>query len=79
VSAPGVAVLSTWLNGTYNTISGTSMATPHAAGVAALIARNGGTPGAWRTKLNTAIDDLGPVGRDPQFGTGRVNLAKAVG
>lgn len=31
--APGVNILSTWKDGGYNTISGTSMATPHAAGV----------------------------------------------
>jgi subtilisin family serine protease len=31
--APGVAVFSTWKDGGYNTISGTSMAAPHAAGV----------------------------------------------
>jgi subtilisin family serine protease len=31
--APGVAIKSTWLKGGYNTISGTSMAAPHAAGV----------------------------------------------
>jgi subtilisin family serine protease len=30
---PGVAIKSTWLNGGYNTISGTSMATPHLAGL----------------------------------------------
>lgn len=30
---PGVSILSTWLNGGYNTISGTSMATPHLAGL----------------------------------------------
>lgn len=32
-SAPGVAIKSTWKDGGYNTISGTSMAAPHAAGV----------------------------------------------
>jgi len=36
VYAPGVSVTSTWLNGGTNTISGTSMASPHVAGVGAL-------------------------------------------
>ncbi len=36
VYAPGVNITSTWLNGTINTISGTSMASPHVAGVGAL-------------------------------------------
>jgi len=31
--APGVDIKSTWKDGGYNTISGTSMASPHAAGV----------------------------------------------
>jgi subtilisin family serine protease len=37
VSAPGSSVRSAWNNGGWNTISGTSMATPHVAGTAALI------------------------------------------
>ena len=35
VSAPGADILSTWYDGTYQSISGTSMATPHVAGLAA--------------------------------------------
>lgn len=37
VSAPGRDILSTWYTGGYNTISGTSMATPHVSGLAAKI------------------------------------------
>jgi len=36
VAAPGVGIYSTWLSGGYRTASGTSMASPHAAGVIAL-------------------------------------------
>ena len=36
IAAPGVRILSTWNDGAYYTISGTSMASPHAAGAAAL-------------------------------------------
>lgn len=37
ISAPGAAIESTWINNGYNTISGTSMATPHVSGLAAKI------------------------------------------
>ncbi len=49
--APGSSILSTWKDGGYNTISGTSMATPHAAGVFLL--------GAARTSGNVIGDPDG--------------------
>jgi len=79
IAAPGVDILSTWNDGAYNTISGTSMATPHVAGVAAVI--KGKNPSLTAagvvSKLNTSVDDLGAAGRDQNFGFGRVNLQKA--
>jgi subtilisin family serine protease len=47
VAAPGVDVYSSWLMPTrYNTISGTSMATPHVAGIAALTSQATGATGS---------------------------------
>jgi subtilisin family serine protease len=45
IAAPGVCIYSTWKSGGYNTISGTSMATPHVSGVVALCIGNGGVAG----------------------------------
>ncbi len=80
IAAAGVDVLSTKRGGGYVAFSGTSMATPHVAGVAALIAAKNPTFSATqiRSKLDTSVDDKGAAGRDPQFGFGRVNLVKAL-
>jgi subtilisin family serine protease len=55
IIAPGVSILSTWLNGGTNTISGTSMATPHVAGLAAYLLGYEGkrTPAALSSRIST--------------------------
>lgn len=61
-------------------LNGTSMATPHAAGVAALIVEDvGRDPARVRTRLQQTADDLGESGTDPFYGRGRINAARAAG
>jgi subtilisin family serine protease len=61
-------------------LSGTSMASPHAAGVAALVLSKNPTlsPDQVRTILRASAQDLGVPGWDPLFGYGRVNARRAV-
>jgi thermitase len=81
VAAPGVDILSTIPGGQYATLSGTSMATPHASGVAGVLWQlfPGDTAAGIRSRLDAAVDDLGSAGRDQSFGFGRVNLCRAAG
>jgi serine protease len=77
-------ILSTWWSpsagNTYWYWRGTSMATPHVAGVAALLISRGiTTPDAIRNRLRDTAVDLGARGWDPYFGYGLVNAAAAVG
>lgn len=79
LSAPFYAT-SMWLNGTYKTDCGTSMATPVVSGVAALVwsAYPDWTAAQVRSKLTASAVDLGTSGRDNYFGYGRVDALAAV-
>lgn len=58
----------------YFYVTGTSMATPHVSGVAAMLMQQGITnPGAIEAALERFAVDLGPPGRDSTFGFGLVD------
>ncbi len=67
LAAPGVAIYSTWKGGEYDTKSGTSMASPHVAGTAALVIASGITDSnnndvindEVRAILQATVDELG--------------------
>lgn len=98
IAAPGVAVLSTWKDGTnfagpqpfsfagyageyFIEANGTSMASPHVAGVAALLMSSDPsyTAEAVRNKMNGTALDLGEIGRDKLYGYGLVDASLALG
>jgi len=83
--APGFEINSTILGGEYGTLSGTSMAVPHVTAVAALIYSSKVDPDydydmdeEWdnfevRDKLQELCLDLGPSGKDEEYGYGFIN------
>jgi subtilisin family serine protease len=71
-------VLSTWNDGGYQELAGTSQATPHVSGVAALLVSLGVRGQAAVQRILATATDLGAPGPDVQFGAGLVNAQAAV-
>jgi subtilisin family serine protease len=60
-------------------LAGTSMATPHVSGLAALLLADRKTgSGDVRSKIFNSAVDLGPFGKDAFFGNGRIDVARAL-
>lgn len=89
-ASPGVSIYSTYKGSTYATLSGTSMATPHVAGTAALTISHPinaeydlNSDGKWnpeevKNRLIDASEDLGDTGFDIYYGFGLPNAYQAV-
>lgn len=77
VAAPGVDILST-IPGGYDRYSGTSMSSPSVAGLAGLMARQGRSNQQIRSRIQRTAVDLGPEGKDVNYGHGRINARRAV-
>ena len=87
LAAPGVNILSTIsethdkrLDYPYDSLSGTSMACPHVAGVAALLKSQFpyATTEWLRLRMRCTADDLGEPGFDVHYGYGRINARRTL-
>lgn len=88
VVAPGVQIFTTDITGTAGYTSGnyvpnfngTSSATPHVGGLMGLILSVDPDLRSWEVEdiIKLTADDLGPAGRDEEFGFGRINCRRAL-
>jgi subtilisin family serine protease len=80
VCAPGVDLIVAAPGGGYQLSSGTSFAAAHVSGIAALLIERKSSldPAAVRRALLASAIDLGPKGRDDQFGAGLIDAFRAV-
>lgn len=80
VTAPGEHIPSTFLDNSYVMMSGTSMAAPHVAGLAGLIRSI--NPDLTNKEvvelIRSTANDIGPIGVDPYYGFGEINVVKAL-
>jgi thermitase len=73
-----VGIISTVSGRWYGSYSGTSMASPHVAALAGLLAAQGRTAPEIRQRIETTAGDLGPAGKDAYYGWGRIHAKRAV-
>lgn len=80
VAAPGVSVYSSFLNGEYRLMSGTSQASPHIAAVAAMykLSHPNYTPAQIEQFVKYYCRDLGEAGRDEFYGEGCPDMYSAI-
>ena len=79
VAAPGDGIFSTYLGGGYRTLSGTSMAAPYAAGLAAMLRKqeSGASYGDLRYAIRHKVDKPPPLKGKVAY-DGRLNARKAL-
>ena len=81
VAAPGEEICSSYIGNTYETLSGTSMASPFAAAAAAMLLTDNTelTPAQVKSKLKSCCADMCLGGWDKYSGSGLINMGILLG